>query len=242
MIQRTLLLSTAIALASPCFAQFGAGVKASTLGIGFEAAAALTARSNIRGGVNAFGYDHDLTKNGIDYDGKLRLRSVQLNYDWFAGHGFHLSPGVLLYNGNRLEATASVPGGRSFTIGDTRYFSDPANPIAGTAKVDFGKNKVAPMILVGFGDLVRRSGRRFSVNVEGGIVFMGSPSAHLNFTSNTCTFAGLSCESVTTNPEFQSNVRKEEEKINNGVAPYDGMQTISKYYPIVSIGFGFRFR
>ena len=49
------------------FSQVGAGAKFSTLGIGFEAAAAVTDRSNVRGGFNFFNYERSFSKDGIDY-------------------------------------------------------------------------------------------------------------------------------------------------------------------------------
>src|SRR5262249_34400533 len=78
--------------ALPCYAQLprlGVGAKVSTLGFGFEAATAVTSRSNVRGGFNFFGYDHDASKNGIDYAARLRFRSIEAHYDWFLG-GFHV--------------------------------------------------------------------------------------------------------------------------------------------------------
>src|SRR5436309_1468559 len=125
-------------VAIPCFAQdlpkFGVGAKFSTLGIGIEAATAVNRQSNVRGGVNFFSYDRGFTRDGIDYAADLRLRSVEAHYDWFLGHGFRVSPGLLVYNGNRVEGTASVPGGRSFSLGSRSYFSNPTNPVTGTAE------------------------------------------------------------------------------------------------------------
>src|SRR6266478_5626149 len=102
----------------------GVGVKVSTLGIGGEAAIAVSHRSNVRFGFNAFSYGHTFDKDGVTYKGTLDLRSAQATYDLFFLKEFHISPGVLLYNGNNVTASASVPGGQSFTLSNTNYVCD----------------------------------------------------------------------------------------------------------------------
>src|SRR5215470_15501413 len=94
------------------YSHVGIGVTMSTLGVGIEIAKALTERSNLRTGFNMFLYSRPLDTEGITYDGELSLRSAQLNYDWFPFRNcFHLSPGLLVYNGNRIAAKLSVPAG-----------------------------------------------------------------------------------------------------------------------------------
>lgn len=244
-----LFVCVAIVLVSPCFGQssdtlprFGVGVKFSTLGIGVEAATAVTRRSNVRGGFNAFGYEYDFNHGGIDYGAQLRLRSVEVHYDWFLGHGFHASPGLLVYNGNRAAGSATAPGGRFFNVGGRDYYSNPANPVTGTAEFDFSKNKVAPMVLAGFGNLLRRSGRRFSVNFEAGVVFQGTSKAMLNLNGSACSAPGINCQNVSSYPQIQNDIRAEENKINNGEPPWDVVRKVLKYYPVMSLGFGFRFK
>jgi hypothetical protein len=86
-------------------------------------------------------------KDGIGYNAQLHLRSADALYDWFPfGGGFHLSGGALLYNGNAIKATASVPGGGSFTLGGVSYTSEPSNPISGTGELTMG-SKAAPIIM-----------------------------------------------------------------------------------------------
>src|SRR5262245_42353034 len=78
--------------------RIGVGAKMSTLGIGFEAATAVTQRSNVRGGFNFYNYDRVSRRNGMNYDATLTLRSLQITYDHYLVGGFHVSPGVLVYN------------------------------------------------------------------------------------------------------------------------------------------------
>ena len=88
--------------------EIGVGVKVSTLGIGGEAAVPVSHRTNVRVGFNAFSYGDTFTKDGVTYKGTLTLRSLQATYDLFLIGGLHLSPGVLVYNGNKVTANAAA--------------------------------------------------------------------------------------------------------------------------------------
>lgn len=215
------------------FSHLGIAVKASSLGAGIEAATPLTRRSNLRAGFNIFSYDRGFHKDGISYDGKLRFRSVEAHYDWFPWAGsFHVSPGALVYNGNQIAASASVPGTQTFTLDGTDYRSDPADPVNGTGKVDFVK--AAPMFTVGWGNLLPRNQRRFSVPVELGVIYTGSPRTLLNLGGSACDPTGLNCASANSYPGFQANVQAERDKLNRDMSAF-------RFYPVLSVGFGFNF-
>jgi hypothetical protein len=210
----------------------GVGVRLSTLGAGAEVGVSLSNRLNVRGGVNIFQYNRGFNHDGITYKGQLNLRSGEAHLDWYPiGHTFHLSPGLLVYNGNGATATANVPGGSTFTLGGTTYTSDPTNPITGTGKLDF--MKAAPTVMFGFGNLVPQN-RHFTYNFELGAVFQGSARTKLNLTGNACDAFGLNCVNAATDPTVQANVVAEQNKVNNKLSPF-------KYYPVVSFGFGYRF-
>ncbi len=211
----------------------GVGIKVSLLGAGVEAAVPVAKKFNVRAGFNAFSYNRTFNKDGVTYGGQLRFRSSEAHLDWFPfGGSFHVSPGVLVYNGNQVTASADVPGGNTFTLNSTDYTSDPANPITGSGKIDY--KKAAPMISVGWGNLVPRGGKHFSVPIEIGLIFSGAPKAAINLTGGACDANGMNCESVNSDPTFQSNLQSEQDKINHDMAPF-------KYYPVISLGFGFRF-
>jgi hypothetical protein len=150
---------------------FGIGAKISTLGLGVEAGVGVASHTNIRAGFNFFDYSHSFDKDGVTYDGKLQLRSFEVRLDQYIAGPFHITPGVMLYNGNKATATIQVPGSRSFTLGDIQYFSSSTNPITGTGTVPM--TKVAPELLFGFGNLLPRSGRHFGVNFEFGFAYQG---------------------------------------------------------------------
>jgi len=210
--------------------RFGAEVTVSTLGIGIQGATAVTSRSNVRAGFNAFNYSTDFSKDGINYASELSLRSFEVLYDQYLFGGFHISPGLMAYNGNRGTATASVPGGQSFSLGGASYVSSAVSPVAGTGVLD--TRKVEPMVLIGVGNLLPRNMRHFTVNVEGGVVFQGAPKAVLNLHGTACV--GAVCQDVASTQAIQANVQAEQTKINNSV-------NFFQYYPVISVGFGYKF-
>jgi hypothetical protein len=210
------------------------GVKVSLLGAGIEVATPITHRTNLRAGFNMFTYSRAFNKDGIAYDGTLGFKSVEAHYDIFPFAGrFHISPGVLAYIGNPISANASVPGGQSFSLGGTGYYSDSTTPVTGNGKINF--NQVAPTITLGWGNLVsRREGAHFSVPFEIGVAYQGSPKATLNLAGNVCDSPGVNCRSVASDPNVQSQIQSEQAKLNSSMSFF-------KLYPIISIGFGYKF-
>lgn len=213
---------------------FGVGVKVSLLGPGAEFAARVTPRSNVRAGFNMIDYSRGFNKDGVAYNGQLNFKTIEAHYDFFPwAKSFHVSPGVLIYAADPITATASVPGNQNFTLGGVSYYSNPSNPISGTGKITF--NRAAPMATIGWGNLVsRKEGKHFSVPVELGVAFQGSPKASLALSGSACNQAALTCANAATDPTIQSNVVSEQNKINNSMSFF-------KVYPIISVGLGYKF-
>jgi hypothetical protein len=210
------------------------GGRLSSMGIGIEAATSVTQRSNVRGSFNFYNYDRTLLKDGIDYDGTLRLRSVQVTYDQYLfWKDFHVSPGLLLYNGNRATAEAAVPAGRSFTLGGTTFFSNPADPITGSGTLEV--RKVAPMILVGFGNMLPRSDKHFGMNFDAGVAFQGTPEIKLGLSGTACAVnATTACASASGDPIVLSAIQREQSRLQDEV-------NVVKFYPVVSVGISWKF-
>jgi hypothetical protein len=213
------------------FETIAIGVKVSSLGVGIETATPLTRRSNLRVGFNMFSYVRTFDKDGITYGSTLKLQSGQALLDFFPLRSLHVSPGILAYNGNEVTATASVSGAKTFSLGSFTYFSDPTNPVTGTAKLSV--NRVAPMLLIGFGNLVPRT-RHFSVTADVGVAYHGAPKASLDLSGNACDLRVVICRNVATDPSVQSAIQSEVNKLNDLAYPY-------KFWPIVSVGFGYKF-
>jgi hypothetical protein len=207
------------------------GLKFSTLGAGIELATPVTHRSNVRFGFNAFSYSRGFDRDNIHYGADVAFRSIEGHYDIFPfDGGFHLSPGFVAYLASPVTAASSVPGGQSFTLGGADLVSDPANPVAGKGKIDF--NRAGPSFTVGWGNLLARSTKRFTVPFEVGVVYQGAPKTTLNLTGSACDPSGLNCR-TTSDPIIQSHIQAEQRKINNDI-------NFLQVYPIISIGFGFK--
>jgi len=210
----------------------GIGFKASSLGLGGELAVPVMWRANIRAGFNLFSYSHTFSSDGVPYSGTLDLRSAQAQFDFFPFAGaFHLSPGVMFYNGNNINARTTIAPGQTVDIGGTTWRSSPADPLNGTGKLSL--SKVGPMFTLGWGNLVPRGDRHLSFSFEGGFVYQGEPSTRLNFSGSACTTAGV-CRSVQSNPAFQADVVREQNRLNDNASPF-------RFYPIISTGVGYRF-
>lgn len=214
----------------------GMQFRASTLGLGADVAIRVHERVNIRAGMNAFSYSRNFedTDDNITYVGKASLRSAHAYLDFFPmGGGFHISPGVVLANDNKVSLDATIPGGQKFGIDDTDYISNAANPAkaAGTVSVE----KMRPALVIGWGNLIPTS-RRYSVSFEIGAVFQGVPTAVLSFTGSACALNGTNCRDVLTDATIQGEVRNQQATLNSDLnKPY------LKYYPVLSFGLGFRF-
>ena len=212
--------------------RFGVGVKVGTLGIGVQVGTALAQRINLRGGANFFNYNDSLTEDGVTYNGTLKLQSVEAKLDLFVIGGFRVTPGLLLYNDNNVTATATVPTGTSVTFGGNRYFSNPNDPLRGTAAVTF--QRFAPSIGIGFGNLLPRGARHWSLSTDLGVVFSGSPQFALGFAGSACAQNNTTTCQPAVTPSVSASVEAERAKIQGDLSSF-------KYYPEASIMFGWKF-
>ena len=218
---------------APRRSRIGIGVKMSTLGAGIEFATPITSRSNFRTGFNIFDYSQPFDTDGITYKGRLSLRSAQINYDWFPFRGaFHLSPGVLIYDGNKVTANLSVPSGRIFNLDHRSFRSDSKDPIRGNASITF--QKVAPALLMGWGNLIPRRPRHFSIPFEFGVVFHGQPNLVFDLTGKGCDAKGRGCRSINSDPQGISDIANERAQIKSDISQF-------RFYPVISGGFAVNF-
>ena len=213
--------------------RFGVAFTGGTLGFGGQAATAVLHRANVRVGFNYFSYNlPTFNKDGASYTGSLNLRSFEANFDYYLFWGFHISPGALLYNGNKVSATATIPGGKTFTLGGTSYTSDPADPVHGTGVLPL--DKAAPTLKFGIGNLLPRNRRHLTFNFDFGVVFQQSPKVAINLAGTVCPTAGGPCANAATDPNVQANIQSEEAKVNKDLKVF-------QYYPIISFGVGWKF-
>jgi hypothetical protein len=216
---------------------FGLGVSVGTLGVGVQAATAVTRSSNVRVGVNYFSYTGSSTSssNNITFNGTLRLESAEVLFDQYLGHTFHISPGVVIYDGNQATGNANIPSGQTFTLNSVQYYSSTSNPVTGSGS--FTAGKVAPEVLMGFGNLLpRKANKHFSVSFELGAIFTQKPVIALNLAGSACTTsATVNCSNISSTSSIESNLQAEQTKLNNQLGSY------LKYWPVIRLGFGYKF-
>ena len=219
------------------FSAVGVDLKFGVNGIGFDVATPLAPKLNLRGGASFFSYTvNNLSEDGFNVDGTLTFRSVNASVDWYPfRNGFRISPGVTLYNGNRFSGNATIPPGDVITLNGTDYTSSPTDPLVATftnPNNRFG-NAVAPSITTGWGNIVPRArGSHWSVPFEIGFQYISPPKVLLNLTGTACSSDG--CGNVQTDPTTQANILAQQNIINSDIYQL-------RFYPIVSIGVGYKF-
>jgi len=209
------------------------GVKFGLAGVGFDVATPLVPRRlNLRGGASFFSYSPDITtSDNLVVNGTLKFQNAAVMADFFPFKGrFRISGGATVYNFTNLAATITVPGGNSFTLGNTKYYSNPSSPLVGTGVFNFG-GKTAGRVSIGTGNMLPRKGH-WTFESEIGVQFFTEPTVAFAFTGQGCTtdvggvYSGCG-------PVASSDVASEQAKIQNDL-------TDLKYFPILSIGLSYK--
>lgn len=217
---------------------FGGGI--STGGVNLQTAVIASQHLNIRGFGNTFNYtDSNLSTSDFNANARIKLVSAGVVLDYFpwARHGFRISPGIQFHNENGVDATLTAAGGTSFTLNDVTYYSSKANPVTGMASLSLHRYKVAPVMTIGWGNLIPRNGGHWSFPIELGIVYTGQPELGMSLVSGqVCSDpAGTqNCQNVTGNQSIKDNLAAEVAKDQKDLEPL-------RIYPVLSFGVGYSF-
>ncbi len=152
----------------------GLGVKASTLGIGFEITKSTIDKLNIRAGMASykFAFDGEMTEQEVEYAADLNLSSWQLMADYHPWNkSFHLSLGVI-GNGNKVETTITPMTEQ--TMGGRTYSVERQGQLFST----FDWAKIAPYFGLGWGNAAQ-PGRGLGFNLDIGAMYQNSPNIEL---------------------------------------------------------------
>jgi hypothetical protein len=213
------------------FSTFAFGLKTSTLGAGVEVATPVARAFNLRAGINYARFNTPFQIDGIYYNTGANYRSAQLTLDWFPRHGgFHVSTGAL-YLQNGLYGNASIPAAQHFTLNDINYINSVDDPVGGAASFVYTRH-LAPVVLVGFTNIVPRDRTRFSVPFEVGLAYTGAPTLNVNLLGTACTVQG--CFNAATDPGTKKSLLGELKDVDDKVR-------LAIAYPVVSLGFAYRF-
>jgi hypothetical protein len=194
---------------------FGADVKAGTLGAGAELSKAFGDNFSLGLGINRYDYKTAKTESGVDYDITFKLQSVSLlaSYHPFGG-AFRLTAGAL-YNNNELSLTGKPSAGSTYDINGVTYTAAQVGTLTGTLTF----HKTAPYLGIGWGN---RPGSRLGLTADLGVLYQGSPSL------------ALSATGALGNPALASDLEQERKSTESALSRY-------RWYPVLSVGLYFRF-
>ncbi|RDV25496.1 hypothetical protein DXV75_09355 [Alteromonas aestuariivivens] len=215
--------------------RFGIGLKGGTLGAGIELDYSFNDYFNARLQANGYNYADEFEEDGVDYTGELDLSSYGLLIDWrpFAGT-FRFSGGVYS-NGNQISGAAASYGGDILEIGDEEYVGSSSDPLRLDALIEMGSG-TAGYLGFGWGN---SPGGNWMFAFEAGVLFSGSPVISLDASgtaalasnpSYTIDVGGNSPEAL----ELQANIDQEVATLQEDLSDLN-------IYPVVSLGFGYRF-
>jgi hypothetical protein len=229
------------------FSRMAIGTGASPMGVRLQVATNLNDHFNLRGYGSMFNYNLSFTTSGIDATAKLDLASGGAALDVYPFRsGFRISPGALFYNQNRINASANVASGTSFTLNNQTFYSANANsatgttPVTGNALLNLHASRPAFTITTGWGNMIPRDGGHWSFPFEIGAAFIGDPALNVNLAGWVCEDPALTqCANLqSTNPiavAAQTNLQAQVAKWNTDLNPL-------KTYPIISGGIAYSFR
>jgi hypothetical protein len=213
------------------FRSVAIGFKADTLGAGIELATPISQTFNLRSSINFLSFDDPFSIDGVNYTARLHLKSSETILDWFPGNRrFHISPGIL-YGKNSMSAPASVGPGQTFVLGTQQFINSVDDPVSGSSSVVFPR-KFAPMLLLGLGNIIPRTGRHLSIPFEFGVAYTGAPKIQVALDGTACTTKG--CVDFGSNAEAQADLKQEVNNLNEDLKRYP-------VYPILSLGVAYHF-
>jgi hypothetical protein len=218
----TVLAAAALLAAGAADAQVGATADLGSTGVGFHVVVPMETYLNGRFGANYFRHDFDKTSNGVDYDIKGKLQTIDVLFDWYLNEGssFHLTGGIL-YNGNKFNAKAKPNGLGGFTLNGHAYTAADVGLLTG--RIDY--RKAAPYLGIGWGNALART-TGWTTNVDLGVFYQGNPNVKL--ASVGCTTSDTVCKALA------SDVAAEALHLRNDVDSF-------KVYPVVRASVGYRF-
>jgi hypothetical protein len=228
--------ATSGAVATRAPGRIGVDVHVGINGIGGDVALAVAPHFNVRLGGQFFAYSDSFQEEGANVNANLRLGGGRASLDWFPFHnGFHVSPMVVFLNQTNVRATVIVPAGETISLDDGDYVSSNADPLHGSASI--GVWKTSPGLMIGYGNIIPRSGKHFSFPVEVGFYYVGQPTLKVDFSGSACDPTEpqpLGCQPVQDDAGFQHDLAAFIRRNNNNLS-------YASFLPVASFGVGYSF-
>jgi hypothetical protein len=206
---------TAALVATGAQAQTALSADIGTTGLGVHVSMPLKDNLNARFGLNGMNYKFSGETSDVDYDFKLKLRTVDALLDYYpTTSAFRLTGGVV-YNGNKIDANAKPNSTATYTIGANTYSAASAGSI--NSRIDF--RKLAPYLGIGYGNAAKTGGWGFSADL--GVLFQGSPKTSLS--NSGCTAGTTICA------QLRTDLASEESRLKDEVKNF-------RAYPVIRVG------
>lgn len=190
--------------------QLGIAARAGTIGIGGEAALALSDRLVLRGGIGLMPFEVSTTFDGIDAELELPESWYNVGVDLYLNGAMRIGGGFLFRPDDpRLTATPT----ESVDIGGRTFTPDEIGTLTGV----LGSEGRAPYLLVGFG---KHTSSGFGLSLDVGAAFIGDPDVTLDAQGGTFS------------DEAELDARLDQEAQNFE----DDMKGYLRFWPIVSLG------
>ncbi len=222
------------------FSRLALGGGISLMGVNLQAATNISRYFNLRVTGNVLNYSNSsISIDGFNVDAKMNFATAGASLDFypFPTHGLRVSPGVLFYNQNRVNANLSVASGTELTLNGQPYYSDPSDPITGAGGINLHKRNPAFTITTGWGNMISRKGGHWSFPFEIGAAMIDTPTIALTLSGTGCadqTYNPVSCVNMATDHDVQYNLAQQINKYQNDLDPL-------RFYPIASFGVAYNF-
>ena len=216
----------------------GVSVSLGINGVGVDVAEALRQSINVRVGAEFLRYTGQFTAQGAQVDVNLRLGGGHAGVDVFPFRrsNFRISPQLRFGILTRGIGNVLIPPGEVVSFSGVDYTSTSYDPLRGSAYFD--TRKIAPGIAFGWGNLVPRERyKHWSFPTELGFYYVGQPNLQVSFQGTACSTepnGGISCDDVTKDPGFQSDLAKFIQRNRHNVS-------YGSLFPVLSFGVGYRF-
>jgi len=224
-----LALSSFGAQALPFLPDVAVGVTGGTAGLGGQVTTSVLPFLNVRAQVQGLSLSHSFDKDGIDYNGKLKLFTAGAFLDVYPfTKGPRLSAG-LVGNGNKLKLKATCPD--TCDVGDLQITGDDAR-----VNGDLGFKNFSPYLGLGFTNPM--GGLPFYVGFDAGVLFHGRPKPSLRISGiGDVTDAD---GTTRTNVDLSTDAAVQNALSDETVNLADDVKDF-KFYPVVQINLGWRF-
>lgn len=216
-----MLAAIALLATGTAAADFGAGIKAGTLGLGVEARwDPPVPWFDVRVGLNSYDYTESGGFASVDYDATLALDSYYLTGNFkFPLSPFRLTLGAFS-NGNEIQLVSQDTGGADFNIGGGSFSPTDVGVLRSVTSFE----NIAPYAGVGFDfEIFGKAG----LNLDFGVLWQGDPAV-------TLEASGFDSASAPVQALLAPALEIERRALEDEMSDY-------KAYPVVSLAFVYNF-